>query len=472
MQISDFLAAADAEIAGLREPSVVDLTVCNTDAAVAHASVRAFLAHRWALEPAAAPCHCAVERYDWHRPSPQPTMRRLRHVAQGATTLRLPRGTHILRLATDSSFLHRLSVWSADKFGLQAAAGVLPRQGVHLLEAAGAVQPLAAGAWRVVCRHAFRVPEACRVSITLQVAPAATQHCVAVHLVDLDSAACTLLHLAAAELRPMQPNASGYMVVALMHAPEATPGGSYTLQVTSDKALSDFSSVPSERCDRIGGTYAANSRAEVWRYVISPTQACTLALRLTSSLLGGAGTLELRPAPADAVGSKGKGAPAPAPPEATEALIRVPLSANATLPVLSVPAGPHVLSFTLDRERCTFGIEADGTIAPALPLGEVGASARSLAWELFIAPTVDEKACTITVDTSVAVAQQAQLRQWVEQGAGGAKDRPKRSEAALVKYRDARQRAAESGEAPTVVRPLLRACSNVRIPHARTLEVR
>ena len=440
----------------LSEPGVVDLTVCNSDSAVAYASLRAFLAHRWALEPAATPCHCAVERYEWLRSGAQPTVRRVRHVAQGATTLRLPRGSHLLRLATDASFQHRLSVWSRDKFALASASDVLPQQKVHLLEAAGAIQPLAAGAWRAVCRHTFRVPEACHVSIALQTAPAATQRCVAVHLVDVDSTAATTLHLARAELLPMQPNKGGYMVIALQHAPEATPAGNYTLQVTSDKPLAGFAAMSSERCDRLEGAYAANSRAEVWRYVITPAQPCSVALRLTSSLLGGAGTLELRPAPADGTVGKGKGAQVTvaAPAEAPKALLTMAVPANATLPELSVPAGPHVLSFSLDRERCSFGIEADGTIATPTPaLGDSATGARHLDWQLFVAPTADEKACTIAVDNSVVAAQQAQLRQWVEQGAGGAKDRPKRSEAAFNKYRDARQRAAQSGEAPTVVRP-------------------
>lgn len=483
VQISSFLASAESETAVLAQPGATDLTVTNGNLCLAHAAVRAFLAHRWAVEPQAQPCHVIVEDFNWYKSSPHPTVRRLRHVAETASMLSLPRGRHLLRIVPSSGYLHRLSVWSKDPFKLDDAPGVLPQENVHLLEAEGVVPTLTANpdrqpsAWLVLCRHSFSVPTPCRVSISFRAAPAAALRCMSVVLVDNETSSHTPLPLSGTELLPMQPNAGGYTVVALMHAAEATPAGAYRLRITSDSPLAGFSEVPSSRCERLSGVYKANSRAHVCCCVLTAAKACQLSLRLSSSLPGAHGFLELLPVAADAAaaaGSKAKGRPAAqaeaAPLAPRTPLPEVALPGNATVPVLSVPAGSSVLSFKLDPKCCTFIIAPDGSLSH--PSTDTISSQRAtsnseggsqqtmsksgggveLAWELFLAPTADEKACTIALDTSVAAMHEAQLRRWVEGGAGGAKERPKRGEAVLARHIDAQQRAAESGAPLTVVR--------------------
>jgi hypothetical protein len=467
MQISNFLASAESETKLLDQPGATDLTVSNENICLAHAAVRAFLAHHWTVEPQAQPCHVVIEQFNWQKHSPHPTIRRLRHVAATSSMLSLPRGSHLLRVVPSSGYLYRLSVWSKDPFKLEDAPGVLLQENVHLLEAEGAVPALAASAWLVISRHSFSVPSPCHISISLRAAPAAALRCMSLVLIDNSTSKYRYLPLSGAELLKLQPDASGFTVAVLLHAADATTAGAYRLRITSDSPLANFTEVPSSRCECLKGIYKANSRAHVCCCVLTASKACQLSLRLSSSLPGAEGFLKLMPLSADmpaAVGGKAKAKVRPGQDEAVPQMpqtlmLDAPLPANVTVPVLSVPAGSSMLSFQLDPHRCAFAIAPDGSLSYASTdtcsnqQAQESESEIKLVWELFLAPTADEKTCTIALDTSIAAMHQAQLRHWVEEGAGGAKERPKRSEAALAGHRIALQNAKEIGVPFNVVRP-------------------
>ena len=407
-------------------------------------------------------------------------MRRLQHVAATSTTLELPRGRHTLRISADPNYLHHFAVYSADKFTLAAPSAVLAAaDGVHMLEASEKLPSVAAGGWRVAARHAFRVPQACHVSISLRAAPAATQRHARVLVIDNGTRAATELILGEIEALPMVPNTDGYTVLALVRAPADAPlpEGSYRLRVTSDAPLAGFAALPCARCDAFQGVYEANQRAAVWTYVISTTQACQIAAKLSTELSGVAGTLTLEAAVAEA----GKGAAKGKKPAGAEdagggdthagprpPLLELQVAGDAEVPCISVPAGRSTLTFRLSRDRCAFNVlpsgvlHAAGTADGSTTSGSNGArddevvivspQTLKLSWHLHLAATVEEKACSFARDASGDAQRAAQLKEWVDRGAGGGKLRPKNGETAAAAHAAAMRAAEATGGEVRVTR--------------------
>lgn len=471
LQICDFLAAAPAQAAALAAPGAADLLVDSGGAAAhAAAAARAYLASLWTQKPSAEPCRALVERYTPLATSstahgPREAVRRLEHVATTSTTLRLPRGRSVLRIVADPNYLHQVSVFSADKFTLALPPAVLTAaDGAHTLEATERLPALPAGGWRVAARHALRAPTACRAAVSLRAAPDATQRHVRVLVVDNSTRVATELVLGEVEALPLVPNADGYTIMALESAPADTPlpEGSYRLRVTSDAPLAGFSALPCARCDAFEGVYEASQRANVWTYIVNAVQACAVALKLTSSLRGAAGTLTLAPAPAEP-GKGGKAPPAAAAAAAAGAggdgaqrtepqpLLQLEVGSEAEVPYLLIPAGRSTLTLSLARDRCAFEVLPNGELRAAG--GGVGdAAPLELRWKMFIAAPVEEKACSFARDTSGAAQRAAQLKEWVDRGAGGAKLRPKNAEAAVAAHAAAQRAAAAAGGAARVTR--------------------
>jgi hypothetical protein len=477
MQVSEFIAAAPQQTAVLARTGVVDLTVPNVDAAVAHAIMRAFLAQQWAVEPRAEDCQVLLESFDWHVHGPQPTARRMQHVAAVSSTLNLPRGRHLLRLTIDPHYLHRFTVWSHDAFTLQDAPEVLlQHELLHVLEASDALPEMAAGTWRVGCRHSFYVTKPCRATISFRAAPDMVHHRTRVLLLNNDTLEQRNLVLGEVDLLRMAPNRSGFTIMAIVHTAAATPSGCYRLRLASDEPFADFTAVPSGRCESFAGAYETNRRAIAWQYALTPAVACHVAIKLQMLTPGVAGKLLLETVPVAAVGGKGKGKDGgtPASKESLEEvapIAEIQVEGDSEIAAIPVPAGRHVLSFRMDRARCAFDILPSGAIVKSCSGGggEV-AVAQSLSggvggapggcgepsdvlWTLFLAPTADEKCCPIAKDGGRQALQQAQLREWVERGPGGTKDRAKNGQASLLQYQALKASATETGTPVAVVRP-------------------
>ena len=466
LQICDLIEAAQGQAEALAAPGVVDLTVDNgSSAAFAAAALRAHLARHWSATPHAEPCQALVETFEPMAGAVRRTVRRMRHVSAVSSTLELPRGRHVLRLTVDSNYLHQFSVWSHGKVTLAPAASVLANQpGLHLLEAAEALPHVAAGGWRVGARHTFRVDATCNVSISLRCAPEAVQRCARIVLVDNAARAERELILGELDNAPLRQSTAGYTVMVLLRAPDvALSEGSYRLNITSTKPLSGFAPEPCGRCDHHEGVYSPCQRAEVWRYALTAATPCVFAVRAQLSVAGAAGTLTLEAVPdaGAAAGKAGAAAKKPAPvekaPSAAESkpaapLLQRPVGEQAEIAMVALPAGRSVLSLTLDRARCAFDIAPDGSLILDDANRQQSQGAARLGWKLDIAPTADEKTCVIAKDAGHEVAQQAQLKQWVESGPGGAKLRPANGKAAVQKHVDAKRAAHEKGQPVTVVR--------------------
>lgn len=130
-----------------------------------------------------------------------------------------------------------------DAFQLADAPEVLKiAEGMHVLEASGAVTAMVAGGWRVACRHTFSVPEApTNVDICFQCAPELLARQSRVMLLDDDSHTATELLLGIdGGWRTLAPNAKGYTIMALTHAVVALPQSTYRLRLLSDLELSGF----------------------------------------------------------------------------------------------------------------------------------------------------------------------------------------------------------------------------------------
>lgn len=115
VQVSNFLRVAPRDDAALAASGNCDLTLTNADADLALAALRTFVSARWRVVPHAQAVQAIVQVYEVSAASaqgPRPTARRLQHVAATATTLDLPRGRHVLRIAGDAHCMTALTVLS------------------------------------------------------------------------------------------------------------------------------------------------------------------------------------------------------------------------------------------------------------------------------------------------------------------------------------------------------------------------
>jgi hypothetical protein len=125
--------------------------------------------------------------------------------------------------------------------------------------------------------------------------------------------------------------------------------------------------------------------------------------------------------------------------------MRMPVIADATVAAINVPAGKHILSLRVDRARSRVAVLPNGCLQDA-----EAADPAELTWRLWLAPTADDKACPVARDMSRAGAHQAQLKAWLDSGAGGAKERPARGDSALASQHELIRSLAD-GKAATLV---------------------
>lgn len=459
-QIADFLAERETH-GPLVAAAAPDVRVPNACLRLAHAAARAFLSASWPLRPRAAACQANFEAYTWASRGPHATLRRLQHTCSTASTLRLPRGRHVLRTTADPHTTHALTVWSntafefADKPELVSASADCD---LFFQEAADEVPAATQGTWRVICRHTFTLAAPSRVAVLFRAAPVATNRSLRVLLVDNDKHTVTPLILGARPAELLHANERGYTVMVIQDAAiGAVPSGSYSLRLSSDVELGQFAPMPSTRVERFEGSYSPNRRGEVWRFALAPMAPCQVAVRLQMQPPGLAGTLRLEadvkgPAAATGKGAAGrKGAAATAAEEEEDGgpVFSADVSGDDVVPVVEVPPGRHVLILALDRERSGLDVRPTGHIAGAAD-GAGGAPAEAR-WQIVLAPTADDKACPIAVDTSREAEQKAWLQGWVDSRPGGMKERPRKGQEALGRYEQLLTRAA-SGEEAVMVR--------------------
>lgn len=460
LQIADFLA--ERETHGTQVAAAApDVRVPNACLRLAHATARAFLSASWPLRPRAAACQANIEAFSWAGRGPHATLRRLQHTCATASTLRLPRGRHVLRATADPHTTHALTVWSistfefADKPELASAS---TDGDLSFREAAEEISTAAEGTWRVLCRHVFMLPQTARVAIRFRAAPVATNRSLRVLLVDNDTHGVVPLVLGARPADPLPANKRGYTVMVIQDAAVGDiPAGSYILRLSSDKEVGQLTPVPSARAELFEGTYKPNRRGEVWRFALAPMAPCQVAVRLQLRPPGLCGTLRLEPdtkGAAAAAGGKGAAGKKAAPPAAAEAvggvLFSADVAADDVVPVVEVPAGRHVLTLCLDRTRSDLDVRPTGHIsgcAVAGAEGGDGAEAADSGWRVVLAPTADDKACPIAADMSREAEQQAWLKDWVERRPGGMKERPRRGQEALGRYEELLRKAASEEEA-------------------------
>jgi hypothetical protein len=65
-----------------------------------------------------------------------------------------------------------------------------------------------------------------------------------------------------------------------------------------------------------------------------------------------------------------------------------------------------------------------------------GGSERTAEWTLYLAPTADESACPISLDSNQQAEQQLWLKSWIDQGVGGLKLRPEKGMVALSRCQE------------------------------------
>lgn len=467
MQIADFFAECPTHAEHVTA-AAPDVRVPNACLRLAHAAARAFLSASWPLRPHAADCQATIEAFSWAGRGPHALLRRLQHTCTTSSTLRLPRGRHVLRATADPHATHAITVWSdsafefADRPELTAAAADCE---LFFKQAAEEVPAAAAGTWHVLCRHTFTLPQPARVAVRFRAAPVATHRSLSVLLVDNDTSTATPLVLAARPAEPLPVNEGGYTIMVIQDAALGdVPVGSYSLRLSSDVELGNFAAVPSSRVERFDGAYAPNRHGEVWRFALSPMAPCQVALRLQVHPPGLAGRLRLEAdAGSMAAGGKGGGGKKGAAPPPRESgggggvVFSADVAGDDVVPVVRIPAGRHVLTLTLDRDRSALDVRPTGHVAGVTeadaergPEGGPG-GAR---WEVVLAPTADDKACPIAMDTSREVEQQAWLKEWVESRPGGAKERPRRGQEALGRLEELLVDSGP-GQAPTVVRSLV-----------------
>lgn len=466
MQIADFLAecAAHPEHVAAAAP---DVRVPNACLRLAHATARAFLSASWPLRPCAADCQATCEAYTWAGRAPHATLRRLQHTCSTASTLRLPRGRHVLRLTADPHTTHALTVWSdaafefADDPKLTAAAADCE---LWFREAEEEVSAAPRGTWRVLCRHTFTLPRPARVAARFRAAPVATHRSLRMLLVNNATSHATPLILGALPATALPASSGGYTVMVIQDAAAGdVPQGAYSLRLSSDVEPEQFAALPSSRVETFDGTYTPNRNGEVWRFALAPMAPCQVAVRLQVHPPGLAGRLRLQAdGAAAAAAGKGGGGKKGAPSAAAEGegdggvVFEAEVAGDDVVPVVRVPPGRHVLTLTLDRVRSALDVRPTGHIAGVTEprgvggLGPEQQEPAGVRWEVVLAPTADDKACPIAVDTSRAAAQQAWLKDWVESRPGGVKERPRRGQEALGRLEELLIKVA-SGEQAMVV---------------------
>lgn len=466
VQIADFLAECPTHAEHIAAASP-DVRVPNACLRLAHATARAFLSASWPLRPRAADCQATIEAFSWAGRGPHATLRRLQHTCATSSTLRLPRGRHVLRATADPHATHALTVWSDSAFEFADRPELMARATdceLFFKETAGEVLAAAGGTWRVLCRHSFTLPQPARVAVRFRAAPVATHRSLRVLLTDNDTSAATPLVLGARPAEPLPVNEGGYTVMAIQDAALGdVPAGSYSLRLSSDVELGNVAAVPCSRVERFDGAYVPNRHAEVWRFALAPMAPCQVAIRLRVHPPGLSGILRLEAdAGGAAGGGKGGGGKKGAVPPPQQSgggggpVFTAEVAGDDVVPVVRIPAGRHVLTLTLDRGRSALDVRPTGHIAGVTEAGTGGPDGGpgGARWDVVLAPTADDKACPIAMDTSREAEQQAWLKEWVESRPGGAKERPRRGQEALGRLEELLV-SAGPGQAPTVVRCLV-----------------
>jgi hypothetical protein len=382
VQINELLSAAAHDESLLQSQGEQDATVTNCYAALAHASAYTFLSAAWAIQAQSNPAQVTIDDFMWHSHEPCTILQRVQHHAASASTLRLQRGRHVLRVSVTAPHVpHSISVWSNTAFQLVKNPVMLTdHEGWHISEVGGSITEASEGMWRVLCRHTFAVPKPCNVQVHLFAAPASTARSLTLLLVNNDTLHAQLLSLNQCTSRPMVPNLKGYTLVTIQDASlQKLPSGNYMLQVASDAAALELSPVPSARCDKFCGKYTPNRLGTVCRFVISPLTTCsvTVCIDLRPACL--AGILVLEEAPGGLFGSTkggkpGKGkkqdGPTTLAAEPPKIVYSARLAAHEIVPVIQVPPGRHILSFKLDRHHSLFDLDSKGRMVDASALGE------------------------------------------------------------------------------------------------------
>ena len=377
MQIADFLASAATHVSLLSLEGAPDVTVFNCNAALAHSAARAFLSASWDIQAHSSTFQVTIDDFYWQSKQPCTILQHLGHPASTATTLRLPRGRHLLRVSVaDPHVPHTISVWSTTPFLLSDRVPQLSdHQGLHFAEAYDHISEAPQAVWRVLCRHTFTLHAPCNVQIQLFAAPAATQRSLSLQIINNDTMHSQVLVLNRNHPRRMLPNSNGYTLVTIQDtSASSTPKGTYTLQVTSDAPVSELSPVPSSRCEKFCGDYRPNKLGTVCCYTICPLSPCSITVRIELQPTCLAGVLVLEEAgeshgtsAKSTAKSKGKGHEAiPAvTAEPPRIVFSAAVSAQETVPVVRVPPGPHVLSLTLNRHHSMFDLKPTGHIVTA-----------------------------------------------------------------------------------------------------------
>ncbi|GLC37755.1 Adenylate kinase [Pleodorina starrii] len=406
---------------------------------------------------------------------PGRTVQRLRTLMANAGLLELPRGRHLLRINSDPLFLHAVSFMSASPATVGEYNAVMPLAdpSVHVAPLEGRYPDLPPDSLGLLFRYNFNPPadrsaSTVTVSAALSISGEDMRAATRLLLVDRATGAVTLLpgnRLHAMELKGSASGAAaaatgtsgggaaaaspptGYCLMALYDTSSrgVAEEGTYCLTVTSSSPLSGpgtLAEVPSGRVESFAENYRPNARLVLGRHVITNTNSCQVSLLATTEprlpfrmtlqeanpgreitwnsaadypLVAVAASNEGSVAQAAAAAASGSSSGTAASPEGYA------LIADAQL-----KPGKYLITCTIDASACPAGMQPDpstGAMPSPLPLpggaastgaGAIGSSSsnKPLKLRLWVAPSADEKICTVLSDNSLARYVQGVYDKW------------------------------------------------------------
>ncbi|GFR43730.1 hypothetical protein Agub_g4841 [Astrephomene gubernaculifera] len=427
-------------------PLVLDLILIATDAVFTFHAAKQLAADSWRRPRAQVAGQLLLESFDWRAPGGRPgrTVQRLRTLMANAALLELPRGRHLLRINSDSLFLHAVTFMSASPCTVGEYSQVMPlcEPGVHVAALEGRYPDVPPDCVGLMFRYNLALPEPATVSAHLAVNGEDMRSVSRLLLVNRSTGETKLLpsnRLHATELSPAGASSgvgvggssggalssggagaggggSGYCLLALYDtaARPVLEEGSFCLTVTSTAPLSGpLVEVPAQRCEEFVEGYRPNARHVLGRHIITTTNSCQVTiLAATEPRLPFRITLqEAAPGrevtwhssadyPVHVTARSNDGGP----PDPTTGPAVAP-EGYALIADTTIRPGKVLITCTLDAGACPEGMQPDPQTG-AMP----GNTPVQL--KLWVHPSADEKTCTVLPDNSLTKYVQGVYEKW------------------------------------------------------------